>query len=153
MFIIDISVPRNVDPKVHELENVYLYNIDDLEGVVHENRSVRVREAEKAEAIVETEVDRFFETVDRLRVAPVIQRLQEKYEGVRTREFDRLKKKLSGLSEAQMEEIDRATSYLLKKVLNDPIVYLGTQQSRKDTTDLVDIFLKMFGIGKDEEEE
>ncbi|MFH1262808.1 MAG: glutamyl-tRNA reductase [Pseudomonadota bacterium] len=153
MFIIDISVPRNVDPKVHELENVYLYNIDDLEGVVQENRSVRVREAEKAEAIVEAEVERFFETVERLRVAPVIQKLQEKYEGVRTRELERLKKNLPELPQTHLEEIDRATSYLVKKVLNDPIVFLGAQQSKKNATDLVEMFLRIFRIGKDEEEE
>lgn len=150
MFIVDISVPRNVDPKVHELENVYLFNIDDLEGIVQENRTIRVREADKAEAIIEAEVHRFFEAIGKLRAAPVIRRLQEKHETVRKQEMERLFKRLSDLSAEQRNEIDRTTASLVKKILNDPILFVSGQRSRKDGLDRLSLVLKIFGL-KDEE--
>jgi glutamyl-tRNA reductase len=153
VFIIDISVPRNVDPKVHDLENVYLYNIDDLEGIVSENRSARIVEAEKAEAIVEAEVERFYETIGKMTMAPVIQRLQEKYEAVRRAEIDRVAKKLPTLSPEQRDEIDRATNSLVKKILNDPILFMSDQHSRKDAMDRISMFLRIFGIGDEESQE
>jgi glutamyl-tRNA reductase len=153
MFFIDISVPRNVDPRVHELEEVYLYNIDDLEGVIQENRSTRAREAEKAETIVDAEVNRFYETIGRMQMAPVLERLQQKYEGVRQQEMDRLAKKLADLTPDQRSEIERTSVSLVKKILNHPILFLGEQHSRKEKFDRISLFLRIFGLKEEDLDE
>jgi glutamyl-tRNA reductase len=151
VLMIDISVPRNIDPAVHDLENVYLYNVDDLEGIVAENRVTREKEAEKAEAIVDLEVERFYEAIGKLTVAPVIQRLQTKYERIRKAELERLGKRLPDLTPEERDEIDRATDYLVKKILNDPILYVAGPHARKELLEKVSTFLKVFGLGEEEE--
>ena len=84
MFLIDIAVPRNIDPAVNDLENLFLYDIDDLQGVVNTNLKERNKEAERAEAIVEAEVEKMIARLHVQEVAPTIVSLQEQLEEIRS---------------------------------------------------------------------
>src|SRR5437867_3773612 len=89
MFLIDLAVPRALDPAANQLDNVYLYDIDDLEGVVARNRGARAREADKAETIVDAEVEAFWRWFTSLDVVPTIVALRERVEVIRRREVER----------------------------------------------------------------
>ena len=102
-------MPRTFDPRINELDNVYLYDIDDLEGVVADNRDERAREAAKAETIVEAEVDAFWRWLASLDVVPTIVALREKLEAIRRAELraDARRARRSS-TRAQREAVERA---------------------------------------------
>lgn len=121
IFFIDIAVPRNIDPAVNSLENVFLYDIDDLGRVVEQNRKGREAEAQAAEAIIADEVDKL---IARLRVreaAPVIVAVQEQFERTRQAEIQRLRGKLGGLTPQQEEALEMLTKAMMAKVAHGPI--------------------------------
>src|SRR2546422_596036 len=107
MFLIDLAVPRALDPAVNQLDNVYLYDIDDLEGVVTQNRGARAREAAKAETIVDTEVDTFWRWYTSLDVVPTIVALRERMKAIRRYEGERSLAALGALDPRQREARER----------------------------------------------
>ena len=94
MFLIDIAVPRNIEPTVNELDNVFLYDIDDLQKVIETNLQGRQDSAEEAEAIIHEEVERMVARLKAREVAPTIVKLQEELERLRAAEIARLRAKL-----------------------------------------------------------
>lgn len=120
LFFIDIAVPRNVDPRVNDLPNVYLYDIDDLQAVVTEGLSHRRREATRAEAIVSEEVDAFLRAVRARDVVPTLVALRRRFEQVRRAELDRAAPLLASLSPEQRAAVDRLTEGLVAKLLHAP---------------------------------
>ncbi|OCC15441.1 Glutamyl-tRNA reductase [Dissulfuribacter thermophilus] len=132
LFLIDIAVPRDIDPAINDIENVYLYDIDDLKGVVEENKQERAKEAKKAERMVEEELLKFLSWMKTLDVLPVIQGIQEKAEAIRRRELERSKKYLGNLSDDQLEAIERLTNSIVQKILHDPIVCLRKNASNEE---------------------
>ena len=150
MFFIDISVPRNVDPGVEEIADAYLYNIDDLQGVVEQNLKTRKEEAQRAEEIIELEIDKFYQAIDRLSVSPVIQLLQEKFSVIQQAELGRLRGRLSNASDQDLEEISRAMESLVKKVLNRPILFLkGEEDAMKERSELLRQVFGLIGTKRD----
>jgi glutamyl-tRNA reductase len=125
MFFIDIGDRRNFDPKINNIDNAYLYNIDDLKSVAEENLQERAHEAEKGEEIVREEVCRFLAWIDSLEQVPTIAALRQKLDGIRERE---LQKSLSGglreLSEKQREALKDMTVAMINKILHGPISLL-----------------------------
>ncbi|HXG53508.1 MAG TPA: glutamyl-tRNA reductase [candidate division Zixibacteria bacterium] len=136
MFFIDIGDRRNFDPRINGIDNVYLYNIDDLKAVAEENLQERSAEAEKAEQIVQEEVESFDRWLRSLERAPTIAALHHKFEQIRCRE---LEKSLSGalreLSDRERQALDRMTSAMIKKMLHGPISRL--KAGRQDDEDLL----------------
>lgn len=124
LFFIDIAVPRNVDPRVHDLPNVYLYDIDDLKAVVEEGRSHRQREAGRAERIVEEEVDLFVRDIRTREVVPTVVALRRRFEGIRQQELARMATALRDLTPEQRLAVDRLTEGLLGKLLHAPTATL-----------------------------
>jgi glutamyl-tRNA reductase len=124
MFLIDLAVPRAIDPEVNGLADVYLFDIDDLEGVVAENRGARAREAEKAELIVEAEVDAFWRWFTRPDVVPTIVALRERFETIREREIARTLPALGSIDPRQREVVDRLTRTIVNKLLHAPLSVL-----------------------------
>jgi len=124
MFLIDLAVPRAIDPAVNALADVYLFDIDDLEGVVAENRGVRAREAEKAELIVEAEVDAFWRWFTTLDVVPTIVALRDRCETIRERELARGLTALGPIDPRQREVVDRLTRTIVNKILHAPLSVL-----------------------------
>jgi glutamyl-tRNA reductase len=124
MFLIDLSVPRNFDPAINDIDNVYLYDIDDLGGVAQVNREERTREAEKAEAIVEAEVDAFWKWLRSLDAVPTIVALRDKMEAIRKGELEKTLPTLRDLSPREREALEAMTAAIVNKILHAPITHL-----------------------------
>lgn len=124
MFLIDIAVPRNIEPEVNELDNVFLYDIDDLQRVVDSNLKGRVNEAEEADRIVAEEVERLESWLRTRQVVPLIVNLQTHLEEVRASEFERLRRKLGNLTPEQEEAVELLTKSIINKVAHGPIAEL-----------------------------
>ena len=121
IFLIDISNPRNVDPRVARLGGVYLYNIDDLMAVVEANLNQRMGELPKAEAIVEALVDEWRSWVQTLRVKPTIATLARFFETLRQQELDRMRHKVSP---QELELLESFSQGLTRKLLHNPIMHM-----------------------------
>ena len=117
-------MPRNFDPRINELDNVYLYDIDDLGQVAEDNLGERAREAEKAEDIVTEEVESFWRWLDHLEVVPTIVALRDKIEGIRRGELEKTLTALKDLSPRQREALDAMTAAIVNKILHAPIARL-----------------------------
>ncbi len=148
LFFIDIAVPRDIDPKVNDIENVYLYDIDDLKGIVEFNKAEREKEPARAERIVESEVIKFLSWMESLDIVPVIQRIQQKGEEIRQRELSRSKKCLKGLTAEQEKALDVMTRSIVQKLLSDPIIFLKKNVSPENNKQLLDITSKLFGLNE-----
>lgn len=146
LFFIDIAVPRDIDPKVNDIDNVYLYDIDDLKGVIQFNKAEREKEASKADRMVEAEVIKFMAWMESLNVVPVIQHLQEKAEAVRQKELSRSHKVLESLNDEQQKALDVLTKSIVQKILHDPIVYIKKGAQEKNSGMMLDTACRLFGI-------
>ncbi|MBO8144511.1 MAG: glutamyl-tRNA reductase [Thermodesulfobacterium sp.] len=124
LFVIDIAVPRDVDPEVNNLENVYLYDIDDLKSVVEKNLKEREKEATRAKTIIEAEVLKFQKWLKELGFYPTLRALNEKAEKLRQKELAKTFKKLKNLSEEEKEAIEILTRSLIQKLLYYPINFI-----------------------------
>lgn len=124
VFIIDISVPRNIDPGINSVENVYLYDIDDLQDVVDTNRSERVREAEKAEGIITEEVERFMSWMASLDTVPLVVALREKAQVIRGEEFRKFRERHRDLDEEHLKAVEYLTVAIMNKLIHPPTAAL-----------------------------
>lgn len=125
MFFIDIAVPRDVDPEIDREEGIFVYNIDDLQAVAAANLSNRAKEAQDAEAIIRTEVDRYTQRIQALDGVPSILALQQNLEEVRRNELRRMQSRLSGLTIEQMQSVEQVmeqvTRAMVQKMQHGPI--------------------------------
>ena len=125
MFFIDIGDRRNFDPRINDLDNVYLYNIDDLRSVAEDNLHERANEAQKAEEIVQEEVQSFVRWMSSLEQVPMIAALRQRFEEIRRGEIERsLSGGLKGLSAQQRAALDDLTTAMINKLLHGPITQL-----------------------------
>jgi glutamyl-tRNA reductase len=132
MFLIDIAVPRNVDPAVNELESVFLYDIDDLGKVVDDNLKGRIETAKDAEEIVREEVERMIVRLKTREAAPAIVMLQEQLETWRKGEIERQRQKLGALTPQQEEAIQAITRGLMNKFAHRLISEIKRPGSSRD---------------------
>jgi glutamyl-tRNA reductase len=126
LFIIDIAVPRDVESSVGDLEQVFLYHMDDLQTIVSENLARRSSELAGAEAIVDQEVLRFTQWLHSREIVPTIVGLRQRFEGIRQSELKRLEPKLAGLPPDARARIDEITRLLIEKLLLTPTEQLKT---------------------------
>lgn len=145
IFLIDIAVPRNIDPAVNKLDNAFLYDIDDLGRVVERNRLSRQQEAEEAERIIEEEVEKMVARLREREVAPTIVRLQEQLEAIRHGELDRLRGRLGNLTTQQEEALEALTKGMMAKVAHGAIAEVRKQASRGDAT-VIDTVRRIFRL-------
>lgn len=146
MFLIDIAVPRNIDPAVNELEFVFLYDIDDLQKVVDSNRRTRHQGAEDAERIVDDEVQRTVERLLARDAAPLIVSLQKQLEAVRQAEIERIRAKLGPLTPQQEEAIEALTRGIINKIAHAPIAELRRAPANNSVESSVDVIRRIFRI-------
>jgi glutamyl-tRNA reductase len=132
LLLIDLAVPRDLDPAINELSDCYLYDIDDLEAVVHETAPGREAEFAKAESIAAAEADRFREWLAARDVVPTIASLRERAEAIRRGELAKASGRLAGLSERERKAVDSLTSQIVNKLLHEPIVRLKEAATAED---------------------
>ena len=145
LFFIDIAVPRDIDPEINRLANAYVYDIDDLKGIIDENIEDRQKEAIKGERIVDQAVIRFREWYESLDVVPTIIALRNKIESIARAE---LKKTLqsSTISEKDTEAIHKMAESLINKIMHDPTVFLKRNGMHEDKSFYIDTVRKLFKL-------
>ncbi len=146
MFLIDIAVPRNIEPAVNELEGVFLYDIDDLDKLVQTNLKGRVEVAAEAEEIIREEVERMVLRLKTREVTPLIVSLQEQLEVVRAAEIERMRAKLGTLTPQQEEAIHAITRGIVNKIAHGPITELRRQAGDPGGIHLVSMIRKLFRL-------
>lgn len=132
LFFIDIAVPRDLDPKINSLDNVYLYDIDDLNNVVEMNREQRDQEAVKARRIVEEETLKFNRWLSSMGVTPTIIELRAAAEEICRMELEKTLPRLQGLEPRQKKSIEKMASSIVGKILHNPLLYLKTDHPCSD---------------------
>jgi len=152
LFFIDIAVPRDVEPQVNGIENVFVYDIDDLTGIVESNINKRKGEAVKAERMVDEEVIKFSEWFKTLDVVPTIVALKDKCENIRQMELKKTLSSLDDLTPEQRKGVENLTISIAKKILNDPIVLLKKKEDRASRNLYLDIARKLFKLDSDSDD-
>jgi glutamyl-tRNA reductase len=147
LFLIDLSVPRNIDPAVGKIDGAYLYNIDDLQQVVDSNRELRLQKAEQAEGLVAREVESFRRRLSAQDAVPTILELQRALESIRTGELEKCLRKVGPITAEQRQAIEMMTSQMVNKILHYPILRLkesaGEPQERESLRQAI---RKLFGL-------
>jgi glutamyl-tRNA reductase len=145
IFLIDIAVPRDIDPEINRLDNAYVYDIDDLKGVIEENIEDRQKEAVKGERIIDEAVIRFREWLDALRVVPTIVALRKKLETMAELEIKRTVQGQAMTAESA-EALQRMMAAYINKVLHEPTVFLKKEGMLDDKSAQIDIVRKLFKL-------
>jgi len=140
LVIIDIAVPRNVEPAVGQIKNVFLYNIDDLTGLSNLNRKQRENEIQKAVQIINDELVNFALWWQEFKLRPLIRAMMSKAEEIRRSHFDRTVKKLPRLTEEEQYSLEMMTKAIVSKILKDPIKYLKVNGSKNYAEMVKEIF-------------
>jgi len=148
MFLIDIAVPRNIEPSVNQLDNVFLYDIDDLDRVVKSNMQARKNVAEQAEEIITEEVERMVLRLKTREVTPTIISLQEQLEQLRAAEIERARGRLGALTPQQEEAIEALTRGIINKIAHGPITEMRRKASDPDGIHLMNTIRKLFRLGE-----
>jgi glutamyl-tRNA reductase len=150
LLLLDLAVPRDLDPDINDLDGCYLYDIDDLEAIVAETLSGRQREAERAEAIVAAEAERFREWHASLDVVPAIASLRARAEEIREAELRKADAVLGRLDESQRRAVEAITAQIVNKLLHLPTVRLKEAAAAADGVLYAETVRHLFGLGEDE---
>ena len=153
MFFIDISVPRNVDPQINNIDNIYLYNVDDLQGVVAANLKERAKEAQAAEVIINEEIDKFYRWVKSLDVVPTIVALKKRFEDIRKGEIEKALSMMNALNEKDKEAIDAMTKAIINKIVHNPVAHLKKEADKVEGDFYIEAARRLFDLDKEEEQE
>jgi len=152
IFFIDIADPRDIEPRVGDIENVYLYNIDDLKKVADENIQDREKEAQKAETVVEEEVVKFTNWYRSLEVTPTITALRKRFEEIRKKELEKTFSLHPNLSEKEKRSLEALTQAIINKILHPPMTLLK-QANEEAMADLyLDALRTLFDLSEKAEE-
>jgi len=150
IFMIDISNPRNIDPEVDKIDNVYLYDIDDLQSKVDVNTGGRAKEAEKAEELIMLEVETYLQWERALDAVPTIVDLREKVEDFRKRELDKAMGSLSDITDDQKRVVEAMSQAIVNKLLHAPLVVLKQAASTPGEGDsTIAIARRLFNLDKE----
>jgi len=153
MFFIDISVPRNIDPLINNIDNIYLYNVDDLQGVIEANLKERAKEAKEAEKIIDEEIEKFYRWVKSLDVVPTIVALKKKFEEIRKGEMEKALSGMNNLQKKDKETIDAMTKARINKVIHDPATHLKKEANKVEGDFYIEAARKLFDLDAEESEE
>jgi glutamyl-tRNA reductase len=147
LFLIDLSVPRNIDPAVGKIDGAYLYNIDDLQQVVDSNRDLRLQKAEQAEGLVAREVESFRRRLSAQDAVPTILELQQALESIRTGELEKCLRRVGPITAEQRQAIEMMTTQMVNKILHYPILRLKESASEpQERESLRQAIRKLFGL-------
>ena len=151
LFMIDIGLPRDVEPSASEVEQVFLYNIDDLQSIVRENLARRQSQVDRAELMVREEVDAFMRWLRSRGAIPTVVALRKHFERTRQQELERLAPKLASLSPAAKSRVDEITRLLVEKLLSSPTQQLKAAPNEDAVAADADTIVRLFGLDEEEE--
>ena len=151
LFLIDIAVPRDLDPSIHELDNVYLYDIDDLEGIVEANLQERAKEAEKIGVMIGEELSSFKSWLNTLGVVPVISALRQKAIAIQEEAVRNIENKLPDLTEQELRIIRKYSKTIVNQLLHDPLIRM--KEMAADSNQSLDLFVKIFALEEELEKQ
>jgi glutamyl-tRNA reductase len=146
IFLIDIAVPRDVDPQVNQFDNVFLYDIDDLRSVSEMNHQKRQKEAEKAEEIILRESELFWNKLKAADIAPTIRDIQQQIDRLRSHEIELTLKKMGPLSTEQKEALEQLTASLTNKILQRSYSELRQLANQPDGLEKIELIRKLFRL-------
>ncbi|MCQ6273498.1 glutamyl-tRNA reductase [Bacillus sp. V3B] len=146
LVMVDIAVPRDLDPAISKLDSVFLYDIDDLEGIVEANLQERKNAASTILLMIEAEIVEFKQWLNMLGVVPVISALREKALTIQAETMSSLERKLSHLSERDMKVLNKHTKSIINQMLKDPILQAKELAGSKDADEALALFMKIFNI-------
>lgn len=146
LFMVDIAVPRDLDPALAELDDVYLYDIDDLQNIVEANLEERKREAEKIELMVEMEIDEFKSWLNTLGVVPIITALRTKALAVQAETMESIERKLPDLTEREKKVLRKHTKSIVNQLLRDPVTRVKELAGEPGSDDALELFTKIFAL-------
>ena len=150
MFFIDIAVPRDVSPEMAKLDGIFTYDIDDLQQAVTSHVADRRKEAERAEAIITSEVERFEARLSTLDVVPTIVSLQDHLETIRQAEIDRVRGRLGQMTPEQEIAVEALTRGIINKVMHTPITTLKTAAKEAEATTVIDVVRRLFNLRRND---
>ena len=148
IFFIDIADPRDIDPKINDIENVYLYNIDHLQKIANDNVRDREKEAKKAEAIVSDEVVKFVSWYRSLDVTPTIVALRKKFEEIRKKELEKTLALHPDLSDEEKKSLEALTSAIINKILHEPVTLLKKTNGDRTADLYLDAIRALFQLSE-----
>jgi len=146
LFLMDIAVPRDIDPAVSDLDSAFLYDIDDLEGIVEANMVERKKAAEKILSMIDLEIDLFNEWVNTLGVVPVISALREKANAIQMNTMESIERKLPNLSDRERKIINKHTKSIINQLLKDPILQVKEFSGDSHATEKIALFKQIFDL-------
>lgn len=146
LFMIDIAVPRDLDPAIAELDQVFLYDIDDLQGIVQSNLQLRERESRKVEGMIEEEMEAFRQWYNMQAVVPVIRALQEKASTIHRETMESLMKKLPDLDERELKVIRKLSKSIVNQMLHEPILRIKEMAAERHGDQALELFTHIFAL-------
>ena len=147
VFVLDLGAPRDVAPEVSGLDdNVFLYDVDDLQETCERNRKSRSQEIVRALSIIENESDRFMQDVYHRATGPIVKRLREQWSDVSQKEMDRLRSKLSHLGDADIDQVEQTVNRIVNKLLHPPLEALRDEARDGTPHGLLDALSRLFHI-------
>ncbi|WP_018131499.1 glutamyl-tRNA reductase [Effusibacillus pohliae] len=146
LFLIDIAVPRDLDPEINKLDNVFLYDIDDLEGVIAANLEERKKEAEKISVIIEQELVAFKQWQTERAAIPLIQAVQKKAGDIQQAAMESLQNKLPNLTERELWQIQKHTMHMINQMLHEPIRQIKEMAAEPQAELYLEVFSRIFGL-------
>jgi glutamyl-tRNA reductase len=150
LFIIDIAIPRDVEAGAGDIEQVFLYNVDDLQAIVQENITRRSAEIQRAEDIVAEEVGRFMAWRRSRTVVPTVVALRQRFDTIRKSELQRLDSKLAGMDADTRARVDEVTRLIVEKLLLEPTEQLKALPDEETQVAYADAVRRLFGLRADE---
>lgn len=146
LFLVDIAVPRDLDAAIGELDSVFLYDIDDLQHIVDENKAERERAAKQIVEHLHFEIVDFNEWVVTLGVVPVIRALREKALTIQSETYESILRKIPTLSEREKKVISKHTKSIINQMIREPIIQAKEMAAKENKEELLSLFIDIFGI-------
>ncbi|MDH5160299.1 glutamyl-tRNA reductase [Heyndrickxia oleronia] len=153
LFMVDIAVPRDLDPSIADLDSVFLYDIDDLEGIVEANLAERKKAAENIMLMIEEEIVRFNEWVNMLGVVPVITTLREKALSIQKETMMSIERKMPNLTERERKILSKHTKSIVNQLLKDPVAQAKEIAAQPNAAEQLELFKKIFNINEQQPEQ
>ncbi|ASK63050.1 glutamyl-tRNA reductase [Virgibacillus phasianinus] len=153
LFLVDIAVPRDIDPEVGKLDSIFLYDIDDLQDIVDQNLASRQKAAESIAVMVEKEIVTFKEWLQTLGVVPVISALRQKALSIQADTMESIERKMPELSTREKKVLNKHTKSIINQLLKEPVTQAKELAAGKDSDEKLELFMEIFGIKEEVQKE